>query len=248
MIRLLALRRCTAPRAAHRAVCTAAGDDRDLAVQQLLIPALRFYNTTIAEHGATARGVSWKNEELQTRRYHVLCQIFEAAPGKAGFSIHDFGCGYGGLFKFLAEYSHLHGGGRYTGIDMCERMVEAARRHVCDPRAQFSHGVAAAAGDEADYTLVSGTYNMHGGVEPAVWEEYAQASIRRLWANTRRGLAFNMLTTAGVPPRDRYADLFYVDEGRWLEFAQGLAPDARLVTAATDPAMPPSDVTFLLVK
>lgn len=197
---------------------------------RLLTPALRAYEKRLRRYGPTAQGVFWKNREWQLRRYVVLEDIFDDAAQAGGITIHDFGCGYGPLFEYLADRPVMRRS-RYIGTDMSQAMIDAARAKFDDPRATFVRGVAAK--EVADYTLVSGTYNMHMGADADEWTDYIQASLLQLWRHTRRGLAFNMLSHEAA---EKFSGLFYADPEAYLAFArERLSPESELVL---DPPLP----------
>jgi len=178
---------------------------------RMLTPVVRAYERRLRRYGATARGVFWKNSEWQIRRYVVLERIFDEVAGAGGITIHDFGCGYGSLFEYLADRPVMNRS-RYIGTDMSQAMVDAARERIRDPRASFVRGIGAL--EKADFTLVSGTYNMHMGADADDWTDYVKASLTQLWRHTRRGLAFNMLSATTA---EQFDGLYYADPDVFLE-------------------------------
>ena len=142
--------------------------------------------------------------------------------------VHDFGCGYGALFHHLADHPIMHRG-TYLGTDMSEAMLEAARAEVRDPRARFA--CADGATEMADYTIVSGTFNLRSGVDQTKWSQYTEGLVRTLWAHSRRGLAFNLLHDANV--QLTCDSLYYANARAWHTFARSLAPAAELLVPAT---------------
>ncbi len=200
------------------------------AAPRMLVPVVRAYERRLSRYGPTAQGVFWKNQEWQLRRYAILEDIFDDMAQAGGITIHDFGCGYGSLFEYLADKAVMNRS-RYIGTDMSQGMIDAAKARHADPRGEFVHGISAH--ETADYTIVSGTYNMHMGADAEEWVEYIQASLKQLWQHTRRGLAFNML-------RDdtdvHYDGLYYANPVRFLTFVrESLSPEAEVIV---DPPLP----------
>ena len=197
---------------------------------RMLTPVISAYERRLSRYGPTAQGVFWKNQEWQLRRYVILEDIFDDMAQAGGITIHDFGCGYGSLFEHLADKAVMKLS-RYIGTDMSQGMINAARARFHDPRAQFRRGLAAR--ETADYTIVSGTYNMHMGADAQEWMVYIQASLEQLWRYTRRGLAFNMLSHE---TNVHYDGLYYADPIQFLTFArENLSPDVEIVI---DPPLP----------
>ena len=202
---------------------------RNTAVPQHLFPALQRFNREFDQHGPTSKGVCWRSEDDSLRRFGVLTQILDVPKDvSSGVTVHDFGCGYGALFDFIRDHPLMRDG-HYLGTDMSDRMIAAARQRVHDPRAQFSTGTSATT--LADFTLVSGTFNLRSGIDEAEWSEHTRQTLRKLWAHTRRGLAFNLLHDGSWQLPDH--DLFYANAREWHRFARTLSPRAELVLPAT---------------
>jgi SAM-dependent methyltransferase len=166
----------------------------------LLSDVERYYSGKFAEHGATARGVDWNSEASQDLRFTQLMRIVE---DDEPFSINDYGCGYGALAAWLDEHRPA---ARYVGFDVSESMVVHAR--ATHPDARFV--TADRDLEPADYTVASGIFNVRLGADDAVWQDYILHVIDRLAALSRRGFAFNMLTSYSDPEKMR-SDLFYGD-------------------------------------
>jgi len=164
----------------------------------------RYFAPRLEEHGATARGVDWNGRESQELRFEQLMRIADRAAGR--FSLNDYGCGYGALaHHLLAREVDVD----YRGFDVSERMVALAREHDPDPsRTRWTTDR-----DElepADFTVASGLFNLRLDVDDATWTGFVHETLDDLAARSRRGFAFNMLTSWSDPPKMR-ADLFYGD-------------------------------------
>jgi SAM-dependent methyltransferase len=206
---------------------------------KLLQPVIRAYELRLKEFGNNARGVFWQNKEYQLKRFEILSRIFDPASNGQDIIIHDFGCGYGALFDYLAD-KPIMTNAHYIGSDMSSQMVSAARQNIGDPRAKFRHHLLAV--DIADYTLVSGTFNMHLGQDEEEWETYIKKSLVQLWSKTQVGLAFNMLRDN---TQDIYDGLFYINGYDLFDFcATHLSPN--IVIQNDSPLLP--DWTFYIRK
>ena len=88
-------------------------------------------------------------------------------------------------------------------------MVEHARREY-----QASPGVSFVTAEEAlepaDYTVASGIFNVKLDVSEEDWREYVVRTVETLARFSRRGFAFNMLTSYSDADRMR-PDLYYGD-------------------------------------
>ena len=173
------------------------------APRDLIEQVADYYADKLARHGETARGVDWNGEESQRLRFEQLSRVI--AP-RDGFSVNDLGCGWGAYFEFLAAG---HEQFSYVGIDVAEPMVEAARRRFAgDARATFVQGEEPPG--PADYTVASGIFNVRLDRSDAEWLDYLRASLDVLDRSSRRGFAFNCLTS--YSDRDKMRPhLYYAD-------------------------------------
>ncbi|MDH6591654.1 SAM-dependent methyltransferase [Variovorax sp. TBS-050B] len=178
---------------------------------ELLSDVSSYYETKLAAHGETARGVDWNGEASQSLRFEQLCKII-AEP--EGFSINDLGCGYGALNEYLAL---SFAGFSYNGFDISEAMVAAAQRrqgaNAMDVSAakRTARFVAADRPDGiADYGIASGIFNVRLDWSEAAWQSYLDSTLDVLDQTSRRGFAFNCLTSYSDPDKMRdhlhYAD------------------------------------------
>jgi SAM-dependent methyltransferase len=191
---------------------------------ELLTPVVIAYRRRLDHFGPSPRGVFWRSRESAERRFQVLVRVFDDGDRGGGIAINDLGCGYGAFFEFIRDHPAMRGS-RYVGYDICPEMVAEARARIRDPRATFVRHLKAT--ETADYSFVSGTFNLKLEAEEAAWNAYVKASLELLWQKTRKGLAFNMLD-----PRDKEEGdgLYYADPLEFLEFVRArLSADARLI-------------------
>ena len=146
---------------------------------KLLEPVTWAYERRLNQFGNDARGVFWQNKEYQFKRFEILSRIFDPEHNDQDIAIHDFGCGYGALFDYLTDKSIMTNA-HYIGTDMSSQMITAARQKTNDPRAKFRCDMEAV--DITDYTLVSGTFNMHLGQNEEEWEAYIKDNLVQLWS------------------------------------------------------------------
>ena len=185
------------------------------------------YEGNLAEHGATSKSVGWPDEGSQLLRFERLARVIDRDA--AGFTVNDWGCGYGAMFDYLNRGfdAQLL---RYTGYDISAEMLGAAKARLADARAAFVQGPEVTS--DADYTFVSGTFNVKLQASDAEWDAYVKRQLETMYLRSRRGLAFNLLTS--------YVDwkaenLFYADPRDYFDFCKtklsrfvSLHHDARL--------------------
>lgn len=169
----------------------------------LLHEVASYYSEKLAQHGETPRGVDWNGEESQALRFAQLCKI---VAKRDVFSLNDLGCGYGALLEFVADkYQDFS----YLGVDVSEDMVLAAKqRYQGNANARFI--TSAEPGDDADYGVASGIFNVRLGRSDAEWRDHLEATLDLLDRTSRFGFAFNCLTS--YSDEDKKRDyLYYAD-------------------------------------
>ena len=68
-------------------------------------------------------GVDWNSIESQELRFKILSEIIEE-KSDSHFTILDYGCGTGDYLKYLSKrYNNFE----YTGYDLAEEMINAAK-------------------------------------------------------------------------------------------------------------------------
>lgn len=171
-----------------------------------------YYSERVAAHGATARGVDWNSEQSQRLRFE---QLLKVAPAGDGFSINDYGCGYGGLLDHLdALGRHV----RYHGYDLAPAMVACARaRHPGRDATTFASDAGRL--PMADVTVASGIFNVLAGIDSSRWPEHVRTTILEMAGRSRVGIAFNMLTSYSDAHLMRDT-LYYADPGQMFDWCK----------------------------
>ncbi|HYW71239.1 MAG TPA: class I SAM-dependent methyltransferase [Pyrinomonadaceae bacterium] len=162
----------------------------------------RYYDEKIKLHGATARGVDWNSAESQRLRFSELIKVCRETDG---FSINDYGCGYGALVDFLLERGNAF---RYVGFDLSSGMTSAARKLHAANAADFVSKESKL--QPADYTVASGLFNVKLETRTLDWENYVLATVDSFDRLSTKGFAFNLLTRYSDREFMR-PDLYYAD-------------------------------------
>jgi len=192
-------------------------------IPDLLDLVRRVYDYRLGECGAVANGVFWKDADGQMLRLEILLQAILPEDLKGPITVNDFGCGYGALFDVLASEPMMRGGG-YTGYDISQDMQRAAQARQNDERATFIHSPIAT--QMADYSFVSGTYNMCMGAPPAQWADYIKTSLDMLWSKTTKVMAFNLLDDQQP---EKLSDLYYANKRAFIAYALTLSPEVEVI-------------------
>ncbi len=170
----------------------------------LLHQVAEYYSAKLDQHGMTPGGVDWNSEESQLLRFRQLIRVIDDAEQ---FSINDLGCGYGALLDFLErEFSKQFS---YLGIDVSASMIDAAKiRHAGNLKSRFIVG--SRPDQTSDYGIASGIFNVRLEKTDSEWFAYVENTLDLLNESSRKGFAFNCLTSYSDPHRMR-DDLYYAD-------------------------------------
>jgi SAM-dependent methyltransferase len=150
------------------------------------------YEKSLGDHGVSSKSVGWKDEASQLLRFEKLVYVLNQERGSEEISVNDFGCGYGAMFHYLDELPNVRLG-KYWGYDISDEMLKAARERVTDERACFIKSSRVT--EVADYSFVSGTFNVKLEASNEVWVEHLKEMLVNLADKSRKGFAFNLLST-----------------------------------------------------
>jgi SAM-dependent methyltransferase len=173
---------------------------------------VEFCETCLDRHGDTYEGVGWtKSQEHTDRRYEVMLDLVRPRPG--GARLLDFGCGAAGLYEYMRRTGFE--GVEYTGLDVSPRFLELARaKH---PHLEFLMADLIGGDDISrfDYVVMNGIFTVRAELAHQQMWEYLRTLVRRIFARTRIGLAFNVMSPHVDWERD---DLFHVPVGELTDF------------------------------
>lgn len=177
------------------------------------LKTVEVFSESLRRHGQDYRALNWGSREGQENRFRVLCEIGLAD----GDSLLDVGCGLGDLHAYLCRRGIAAG---YSGLDITPDMVASASRRF--PEVQFRCGGLLedfeAPADGFDYVFASGIFYLR---EERPFE-HLQASVARMFALARKGVAFNCLSRWG-DANDGGSE-YREDPLRCLEFCRSLTP------------------------
>ncbi|MBI5598462.1 MAG: methyltransferase domain-containing protein [Deltaproteobacteria bacterium] len=162
---------------------------------RILDPVRDYYTKKVEEHGPVFRGVDWNSAESQELRFEQLLRVCER---NKRFSINDYGCGYGGLYRYMKGKGFSFD---YHGLDVSGAMIKEARK-AFGRRPNASFRVGGSTDVVADYTVASGIFNVRLGHSKTAWLRYILKTVRDMDRVSRLGFSFNCLT--------RYSDREYM--------------------------------------
>jgi SAM-dependent methyltransferase len=171
----------------------------------------QYYDDKLKEHGATPKGVDWKNEESQILRFSLLGNVFSET---SNFEVNDLGCGYGAFAEYLlASHSPVK---TYHGYDLSSEMIKEARGRVIDSRFQFIEGDSP---EPRQFCVSSGIFNVKLDADLGRWELAVEAMLKTMRQASSLGFAFNMLN---VPTAEIYRldHLYYARPEFYVDYCR----------------------------
>jgi hypothetical protein len=106
-------------------------------------------------------------------------------------------------------------------------------------RARFEVGTAVA--EEHDYVLSSGAFTVRPGIDDDAWEAHLHEVVAGLWAQARRGIAFNIMIRT---PKPADPHVYTGNPEAWAIWCSQNLPGARVALRAG----PPLDDFAVLVR
>lgn len=173
-----------------------------------------YYQTRHQSFSESSQQVGWKSVEAQQRRFDQLLKVVD----KDAASLNDFGCGHGDLALY-AEKKGLKDVD-YHGYDMFRGMVDKAiDMYGENARRKFVHISQPGEMREADYTVASGVLNIRFGISDEDWLKYIHEMITLFNARSKKGFAFNALTSYSDREYMR-PELYYTDPCKLFDFCK----------------------------
>lgn len=179
-------------------------------IESTITQVQNLYTKNLEFHGAGSKSVGWKDEESQLLRFQQLCEGIT----ESSFSVNDLGCGYGAMYDWLSQAFPLSLS-HYYGYDISPEMLLEAQKRILSPSASWIES--RALHTTADYSFASGIFNVSFGVSESLWEAYIRDTLENMWEHSRKGMAFNLLTSY-VDYRDK--DLYYADPCVYFDYCK----------------------------
>jgi ubiquinone/menaquinone biosynthesis C-methylase UbiE len=191
----------------------------------------RWYEEKVRRFGFDHRGLGFRNKSSQDKRFEAMLEVGDLD----GASILDMGCGFGDFLAFLDDRGIET---RYTGVDICEPMIERCRERFdpTDGRFVVADALDYEPDQRYDYVVASGLF----GLDSVGARDRIRPTLERMFAWAGTGMAANFLSTRSPHPAEAR---IYVDPCKALEAGFELTPAARV-----NHAYLPNDFTLYLYK
>jgi cyclopropane fatty-acyl-phospholipid synthase-like methyltransferase len=154
--------------------------------------AVSRYNNRLIEFGETEKALGWGDKGRSKLRYKVLCEHLDIE----GSTVLDFGCGFGDLYKYIAE--NITKNFTYLGIDINENLLDVAKKryskgnmnvsffHVNTDLASFLKKESL----EVDYIVSSGIFNFKLKDN----KDFITSTLDSFFEISRKGFATNYMS------------------------------------------------------
>lgn len=172
---------------------------------------LSIYKSHFDKHGDSPEGTYNQNDAAQNLRFDALIKQLPLRTGK--FSLHDVGCGICDLHQYFLDQSiDVH----YSGTDIVPEMRDLATSKYPDVKFEVRDILEQSDDSERyDFLVLAGTFNLPGDSDRALWTDFANAMIKKMFEMATHGISFNFLTAHA----DFYhPDMYYRDPGEVLEY------------------------------
>ena len=166
---------------------------------------VRFSESFFERHGDCYLGVGWtKRQEDADTRYRVMLDLFAADDDRPA-TLLDFGCGASHLYEYLRR--RPQGNISYSGLDLSPRFLACSRSKFPDVTYYELDILEDDRLPTFDYVVMNGLFNVRCDLSFDEMLTYFQRMVQRVFAHTRRALAFNVMSKQVDWERE---DLFHV--------------------------------------
>jgi hypothetical protein len=163
------------------------------------------YESCLAMHGDTHRGVDWPKAEDVATRHEVMLGVVRRPPSRPPVRLLDFGCGASHLFE------HIRARGiadiEYSGLDLSERFVALSRRKFPSNAYYCVDVLDDASLPRFDYAVMNGIFTQRVDLSYDEMLDFFWRTLKRTFELVDEGLAFNVMSKHVDWERD---DLFHL--------------------------------------
>jgi hypothetical protein len=180
-------------------------------IQKTLHNIADLYTSSLKEHGQTAQGVGWGDAEKHNIRFDQILYLFNNATGN--ISINDLGAGYGAFYYYLINAGYKIS--CFNAYDISQEMLNEAQQNLIDDCAHFYNK------DQidtlCDFSVASGIFNVRFQEDHDIWTNYILKTLHNLNDYSRKGFAFNILTSYVDWKDDK---LYYADPCFFFDYCK----------------------------
>lgn len=172
---------------------------------------IRHYENCLEQFGDSHRGVDWPNAADAAKRYRIMLDVVR--QGDAQATLLDFGCGASHLYQYMLEQQ---AGLRYAGLDASPAFCAlSARKYPQNEYLCLDVLVEPERLPSFDYVVMNGVFTEKRDLSFDDMYGYMRRLLSLVFAKTRRGMAFNVMSKQVDWERD---DLFHMPIGLLTDF------------------------------
>lgn len=171
------------------------------------------YSNLLNKHGNQSNAVGWNTSECQNLRFQKLTSVIKNSEDI--YSINDYGCGYGAHLDYLIEKGFKIN--CYNGYDVSKPMLKEAKKSQEKHNLKLNLHQTQNIITLADYTFVSGTFNVKFETSEKEWKFFIQEKLEEINRFSRIGFSFNILTSYVEWKEDH---LYYGDPLFWFDLCK----------------------------
>ncbi len=185
------------------------------------------YESCLAEHGDTCRGVDWPNAADAQTRYRVMLDLIPKDSDRTA-TLLDFGCGASHLHEFIRRQGRSDIA--YSGLDMSAEFVRLSREKFPEvPYYCLDILEDAALLPTFDHIVLNGVFTEKCGLSYDEMLSYFKRVLAAVFAKARKSIAFNVMSKHVDWERD---DLFHLPLDTLADFL--IAELSRSFTVRND--------------
>lgn len=154
-----------------------------------------YYTQTFLQHGATAKGVDWNDENELLVRYDKMLGVLQkdfCTDLPISPTLLDVGCGWGGLLKYIEKLDLPI---EYTGFDIVPSMIEKANELFPNKEFLLQDVFELSNNRTFDFVICNAILTQKLNVSIPEMELFAKNLIRKMFELCKHGIAFNLMST-----------------------------------------------------
>lgn len=170
------------------------------------------YEACLAQHGDSHLGVDWPSKQDAEKRYCVMLEVVR--NNTTGLTLLDFGCGASHLYHYLQRSRFA--GLKYYGLDISPAFCSLS--HAKFPQNDYICMDVLADSEKLgvfDYVVMNGVFTEKCDLTFTEMFAYFKQMLRIIFPKVRRGIAFNVMSTAVDWERK---DLFHLSTDTLVSF------------------------------
>jgi len=172
------------------------------------------YEDCLDKYGDTHLGVDWPNPEDAITRYRVMLDLVPVEQTTSKVDLLDFGCGASHLYDYILanQLHHIN----YTGLDISEKFIHLSREKYPDTKYYCIDILNTPVQlPTFDYIVLNGVFTEKRELSHDEMWEYFRQVISKVFKITRKGIAFNVMSSHVNWERD---DLFHLPMDKLASF------------------------------